>query len=167
MPTPPAMYEVTQGILSAAGLPAYEVSNHAAVGAESRHNLAYWHYDDYIGIGPGAHGRHVRDGERFAVDNHRAPEVYLKQVREQGHGLRASRMRIDTPTAMRGRSLMMGLRLAQGIAQDKWREKFGIRRWQIFIAPEKTARPCEQEGYLANNANARDASRLQRQDCSG
>jgi putative oxygen-independent coproporphyrinogen III oxidase len=69
------MYELTQNILKDAGLPAYEVSNHAREGAESRHNLAYWHYDDYIGIGPGAHGRYRQNGERFATDTHRAPEV--------------------------------------------------------------------------------------------
>ncbi len=57
-------------------------------GAESRHNLAYWHYNDYIGVGPGAHGRVRNSTSWAATDNHRSPEVYLKQVREQGHGLR-------------------------------------------------------------------------------
>jgi putative oxygen-independent coproporphyrinogen III oxidase len=144
------MYEVTQGILGVAGLPAYEVSNHAAPGAESRHNLAYWHYDDYIGIGPGAHGRHFHKDERFAIDNHRAPEVYLKQVREQGHGIRQHDI-LDQQTSMR-EALMMGLRLTQGIAQTKWQEKFGLSLAD-FIAPEKTAR-LEQEGYLAIDSNA-------------
>ena len=76
IPRPP-LYETTQEMLEAAGLPAYEISNHARPGAECRHNLTYWRYGDYVGIGPGAHGRLTVDGQKFATRAHRAPEIWL------------------------------------------------------------------------------------------
>ncbi|MBI1272974.1 MAG: coproporphyrinogen III oxidase [Alphaproteobacteria bacterium] len=118
------MYELTQEIMEAAGLPAYEISNHARAGDASRHNLAYWHYNDYIGIGAGAHGRYAgADGARFATENHRMPEVWLGQVERDGHGQRLCDG-IGSATAQR-EALMMGLRLRTGIARAHWRAKFG------------------------------------------
>src|SRR3546814_2279051 len=83
-----ALYEETAARLADAGLPAYEISNHARVGGECRHNLTYWRYGDYAGIGPGAHGRLSWDGEKHATRQHRAPEAWLHLLDRQGHGRR-------------------------------------------------------------------------------
>jgi oxygen-independent coproporphyrinogen-3 oxidase len=106
------MYELTQDICEAAGLPAYEVSNHARPGAESRHNLIYWRYGDYIGIGPGAHGRLTRDGRKYATEALRAPGKWLDSVEHD----RAS----ETWDLLSGPDqaveyLLMGLRITDGI----------------------------------------------------
>jgi oxygen-independent coproporphyrinogen-3 oxidase len=164
------MFERTQDIMRDAGLPAYEISNHAKVGYESRHNLAYWHYDDYIGIGPGAHGRYTisprpaQQGEggaqnapgegRFATDNHRAPDVWLKHINSSGHGIRQSDV-LDQTTAQR-EAMMMGLRLAEGISQKSWRQKFGSDLAAMLDAA-KLAK-LKSEGYLVENANALQAT---------
>ncbi|MCZ7661250.1 MAG: radical SAM family heme chaperone HemW [Xanthobacteraceae bacterium] len=108
-----ALYDATQEVCEAHGLPAYEVSNHARPGSECRHNLVYWRYGEYAGIGPGAHGRLVVDGRRRATATERRPESWLMRVEANGHGLVS-----DEPL---GRSeqadefLLMGLRLAEGI----------------------------------------------------
>ncbi|OJY71726.1 MAG: coproporphyrinogen III oxidase [Sphingobium sp. 66-54] len=103
------LYELTQAMTLAARRPAYEVSNHAAPGQESRHNLAYWRYADYAGVGPGAHGR--RGG--IATVRHRKPENWLSALARNSHGISAER---DLPPAERaGEALMMGLRLAEGV----------------------------------------------------
>lgn len=117
------MYEMTQEVMSGAGLPAYEISNHAAPGQESRHNLTYWNYDDYIGIGPGAHGRFVQNAARYAAHNLRLPTAWLAQVQAQGHG-QDGQEELDQITAQQ-EALMMGLRLTSGIDCAAWREKFG------------------------------------------
>ena len=78
-------------MLEGAGLPAYEISNHARPGEESRHNLTYWRYGDYVGIGPGAHGRLTLDGTKYATRAHRAPEAWLDLVDRNGHGGHAVR----------------------------------------------------------------------------
>ena len=80
------MYELTQEVLDTAGMPAYEVSNHARDGAESRHNLIYWRYGDYIGIGPGAHGRLTLAGQRYATEAPRSPQMWLDSVQKRGNG---------------------------------------------------------------------------------
>ena len=85
------LYALTQEITEAHGLPAYEISNHAAPGAESRHNLTYWRYQDYVGVGPGAHGRITVDGVKRATMSERHPENWLKRVEENGHGARHRR----------------------------------------------------------------------------
>jgi oxygen-independent coproporphyrinogen-3 oxidase len=109
-----AMFEDTQAMTAAAGLPAYEISNHARPGAESRHNLVYWRGGDYAGIGPGAHGRLTREGRREATAAHRRPERWLAAVAEAGHGL-AEQAAVTPAEAARER-LLMGLRLAEGVA---------------------------------------------------
>ena len=111
-----ALYETTQEAMDAAGLPAYEISNHARPGAESRHNLAYWRYGDYAGIGPGAHGRLTLGGTRHATRQHRAPEVWLErasrgddpQAAEQGSTIVSGAEAIVE-------AVMMGLRTAEGV----------------------------------------------------
>ncbi|MGP1352611.1 MAG: radical SAM family heme chaperone HemW [Parasphingopyxis sp.] len=107
-----ALYKRTQALTAAAGLPAYEISNHARPGAESRHNLAYWRYRSYAGIGPGAHGRRGA----MATIRHKKPENWLSAVDRNGHGLQ-----VEQPLSARERaveSVMMGLRLSSGIAMD-------------------------------------------------
>ena len=105
------MYEITQGLTEAAGLPAYEISNHARPGAESRHNLVYWRYGDYAGIGPGAHGRVTTPQGRLATETRRAPTAWLSQIDAAGQDLATE------PVASEDQAteyLMMCLRLVEG-----------------------------------------------------
>jgi oxygen-independent coproporphyrinogen-3 oxidase len=107
-----SLYELTRDMTAAAGLPAYEISNHARPGEESRHNLSYWRYHFYAGIGPGAHGR--RNGH--ATQRHRKPENWLAALARNGHGI-AEETKIGARDA-RIEALLMGLRLAEGVACD-------------------------------------------------
>jgi oxygen-independent coproporphyrinogen-3 oxidase len=111
--TAAALFETTQDRLSACGLPAYEISNHARPGAECRHNLAYWRYQDYVGIGPGAHGRLTRSGRKFATRQYRLPEKWITAVEAAGTGIEEMPT-IDGETAVQ-EMLMMGLRLVEGV----------------------------------------------------
>ncbi|MEM9590827.1 MAG: radical SAM family heme chaperone HemW, partial [Pseudomonadota bacterium] len=108
-----AMYLATQELCEAAGLPAYEISNHAVPGAESRHNLLYWHGHDYAGVGAGAHARITTDGTKRALSTLRLPEDWLAQVEARGHGLISD----DVLTAREAAEeyLLMALRLAEGM----------------------------------------------------
>jgi putative oxygen-independent coproporphyrinogen III oxidase len=112
-----ALFEMTQEQLAAAGLPAYEISNHARPGAECRHNLAYWRYQDYVGVGPGAHGRLTRAGVKFATRQYRLPETWLAAVEREGTGIEETAA-IDPETAME-EMLMMGLRLVEGVSRAR------------------------------------------------
>ena len=112
-----ALFEITQERLAAAGLPAYEISNHARPGAECRHNLAYWRYRDYAGIGPGAHGRLTFDGTKYATRQHRLPEKWLAAVETNGTGIEETAA-IDGATTVE-EMLMMGLRLAEGVSRAR------------------------------------------------
>ena len=112
------MYLLTQELCEAAGLPAYEVSNHAKTGAESRHNLIYWRYGDYAGIGPGAHGRLTLNGNRWATDTPKAPLAWLRQVETQGHG-EAPREAVPLKDQA-AEYLMMGLRLSEGLDRPRY-----------------------------------------------
>jgi len=114
------LYELTGQMTSAAGIPAYEISNHAKPGSESRHNLSYWRYDDYIGIGPGAHGRRLN----FATQRHKKPENFLSAVERNAHGI-SSEDRLDAATRAT-ESLLMGLRLAEGISLSRLSDRTGI-----------------------------------------
>ena len=107
------LYEATVARLGAAGLADYEISNFARPGEESRHNLTYWRYGDYVGIGPGAHGRLTIGGDKVATRQHRAPEAWLDLVEKDGH---ATRQRDLVPRPERlNEMLMMGLRLKEGV----------------------------------------------------
>jgi len=115
------LYEATVERLGAAGLADYEVSNFAKAGEESRHNLTYWRYGDYVGIGPGAHGRLTLGGDKFATRQHRAPEAWLDLVERDGH---ATRQRDLIPRAERlNEMLMMGLRLKEGVPLARTEEE--------------------------------------------
>ncbi|KPF78287.1 coproporphyrinogen III oxidase [alpha proteobacterium AAP81b] len=114
------LFAITRELTDAAGLPPYETSNHARAGAQSRHNLAYWTYGDYAGIGPGAHGR------RFGVATERLkkPETWLAAVTAQGHGMSAEIPL--TPTERATEALVMGLRLAAGIDAAHFEARTGV-----------------------------------------
>jgi len=118
------LYEATQEITEREGMPAYEVSNHAVPGAESRHNLTYWRYGDYAGIGPGAHGRLTRGREKLATATERKPEAWLDLVERNGHGM------VDEETLGNDEQadelLLMGLRLKEGIDLARW-SSFSMR----------------------------------------
>lgn len=107
------LYELTQTIMTKAGMPAYEISNHAKTGFECRHNLNYWNGGDYIGIGPGAHGRLTLNGTRTATTAHRAPEKWLALVHEKQCGAHA--FEHLTPIQQLEEQLMFGLRLVEGL----------------------------------------------------
>ena len=118
-----ALYDLTQDICAGAGLPAYEVSNHARPGAECRHNLVYWRAHEYAGIGPGAHGRLDIDGRRHATMAEKRPEAWLMRVESLGHGgvtddLLTAEERADE-------FLLMGLRLAEGIDPARYQALAG------------------------------------------
>jgi oxygen-independent coproporphyrinogen-3 oxidase len=104
-----SLYELTRAMTAAAGLPAYEISNHARAGEESRHNLAYWRYQPYAGVGPGAHGR--RGGH--AVQRHKKPENWLAALARNGHGI--SDENEISPSDRAVEALLMGLRLTEGV----------------------------------------------------
>ena len=114
-----SLYEVTDSMTSAAGMPSYEISNHARARHESRHNLTYWRYGDYAGIGPGAHGRRL--GMRTA--RHKKPENFLAALRRNGHGI--AEEQVLSPTEAADEALVMGLRLREGIDADVIARRFG------------------------------------------
>ena len=115
-----ALYEQTDAMTSAAGMPAYEISNHARPGQESRHNLTYWRYGDYAGIGPGAHGRRL--GKRTV--RHRKPENFLSALRRNGHGITDEAPLSSVEAA--DEALVMGLRLGEGVDAAQLAERFGL-----------------------------------------
>ncbi len=129
-----ALFEATQEILEKAGLPAYEISNHAAQGQESAHNMTYWRYDDYAGIGPGAHGRLTLDGKKQATRGHRAPEIWLERVGQSGHGGHGFE---EIGAEQRfTEALMMGLRLKEGVSLARLSEEAG-RPWEECFERKK------------------------------
>nr|CAD6426933.1 coproporphyrinogen III oxidase [Rhizobium sp. Q54] len=141
------LYEATQETTARYGLPAYEVSNHARPGAESRHNLTYWRYGDYAGIGPGAHGRLTRGSQKIATATERRPEAWLDLVERQGHGM------IDQEELGRDEQadelLLMGLRLTEGVDLARWQQLSGRdpdpRREQILL----------EHGFIERLGNSR------------
>jgi oxygen-independent coproporphyrinogen-3 oxidase len=126
-----ALYELTQERLVAAGMPAYEVSNHARPGGECRHNLVYWRHQDYVGIGPGAHGRLTLDGTTVATRQLRAPETWLGAVERDGHGTQ-ERLAL-TPREAAEEALMMGLRLEEGVSLGAVRKVVDERRMRDLV----------------------------------
>lgn len=123
------LYEETQAVTARCGLPAYEISNHAAPGAESRHNLTYWRYGEYVGIGPGAHGRFVENRARAVTITERHPETWLDRVERTGTGV-IEEERLD-PSQEGDEFLLMGLRLKEGVSLDRFARLSGGR-----LAPE-------------------------------
>jgi len=108
-----ALYDTTQDVCAAHGMPAYEISNHARPGGECRHNLVYWRAHEYAGVGPGAHGRLDIDGDRHATATEKRPEAWLELVERNGHGLVTDE--VLTREEASDEFLLMGLRLTEGI----------------------------------------------------
>lgn len=140
------LYEATQEVSEAAGLPAYEISNHARAGAQSRHNLIYWRYGDYAGVGPGAHGRLVLGGQRVATACERLPERWREMVSRDGHGF--SQTPVSGDEAAR-EHLLMNLRLSEGLDVVDYE-----KRWNIAL-DESRIGSLDDNGLLE-----RDGSRI-------
>jgi oxygen-independent coproporphyrinogen-3 oxidase len=151
-----ALYDTTQELTEAAGLPAYEISNHARPGAECRHNLTYWRYGEYVGVGPGAHGR-LRLGEsegaeeaqrpgagRAALRQLRSPEAWLAAVEARGHGVREA-MTLSARERME-EMLMMGLRLRRGVSRAAFARETG-RGLEAMLDSGRLAR-LREGGFL-------------------
>lgn len=131
------LFDLTDAMTRAAGLPRYEVSNHARVGQESRHNLAYWRYADYAGVGPGAHGRRLGQ----ATERHKKPENFIAAVERNGHGLK---LEADLPTHERAtEAMLMGLRLSEGIDLARIEARSGLA-CEAFVDADAVARLAVQ-----------------------
>ncbi len=143
-----ALYDATAEEAARFGLLAYEVSNYARPGGESRHNLAYWRYADYAGIGPGAHGRLTLDGRLCATVRRRAPEAWAAQVARDGHGT-AEETPIDADAQGR-EMLLMGLRLTEGVTDAAFAVRTG-RTLADALDPDTLARAIAA-GYLHRDA---------------
>jgi oxygen-independent coproporphyrinogen-3 oxidase len=143
--TAAALYDATGEECERAGLLAYEVSNYARPGEESRHNLMYWRYLDYAGIGPGAHGRVSVGGALHATRRHRAPEIWAERVERDGHGLTTDEA--VAPEERAREALLMGLRLAEGIDIRRFEARTG-RKLAESVDADVLDR-CIEAGYLA------------------
>lgn len=141
------LFTLTREQTAAAGLPAYEISNHARLGEESRHNLTYWRYQDYVGIGPGAHGR--RGGS--ATVRHKKPENWLSAVAANGHGIAESRVLGTREQA--AEAMLMGLRLREGIDLAAMATRFGL-------APAALLDPAKAELYRQQGLVWQDGTRV-------
>jgi oxygen-independent coproporphyrinogen-3 oxidase len=141
------LFALTRDMTAAAGLPAYEISNHARPGEESRHNLTYWRYQDYCGIGPGAHGR--RDG--LATVRHRKPENWLAAVASQGHGISEQRPLGEREQA--AEAMLMGLRLGEGVDLAALATRFGT-------SPDALCNPAKAAFYAGQGLLRSEGSRL-------
>jgi oxygen-independent coproporphyrinogen-3 oxidase len=140
-----ALYDATAEEAARFGLAAYEISNYAKPGGESRHNLAYWRYLDYAGIGPGAHGRLTLSGELRATSRHRAPEPWADRVETLGHGTTQEE---TIPAEARAReALLMGLRLTEGISLPRFFARTGVTLTDA-VDP-LILQAAIEEGYLA------------------
>jgi oxygen-independent coproporphyrinogen-3 oxidase len=144
------LYETTQELTEAAGLPAYEISNHARQGQESRHNLIYWRYGDYAGVGPGAHGRLDLKGQRTATAAIKLPERWRDTVTKTGQGF-AEQTPISNDEAAR-EHLLMNLRLAEGLHLAAYE-----RRWRVSLDAKKIAALIEQ-GFLTRKGDTLTAT---------
>ena len=142
------LYDLTQDVCAAHGLPAYEISNHARPGAECRHNLIYWRGQDYAGVGPGAHGRLTLDGRRYATETEKRPESWLMRVEAIGHGLVVNEPL--THVEMADEYLLMGLRLAEGIEPARYSALAGraLDPKRVSILHEEGAVETTPDGRL-------------------
>jgi oxygen-independent coproporphyrinogen-3 oxidase len=154
-----ALYEATQETVAAAGLPAYEISNHARPGEECRHNLVYWRYQDYLGIGPGAHGRLTLGDEKRAMKNFRAPETWIKAAERAGRGVEETLLL--SADERRDEMLMMGLRLGEGVTRDAFRAETGSD-FETSLGAARLAR-LSDAGFLTLDAAGLRATAAGRQ----
>ena len=144
------LYDLTQELTEKAGLPCYEISNHAKPGHESQHNLLYWRYGEYVGVGPGAHGRLVDGDVTFATATEKYPETWRKLVQTQGHGLVQDEV---TDKAMQAREmLLMGLRIDEGIDLNRYEHLAGKPMDQAKISA------MSDLGFVTMRSNTRLAA---------
>jgi oxygen-independent coproporphyrinogen-3 oxidase len=141
------LYEITQEVTAAHGLPAYEISNHARPGAESRHNLTYWRYGEYVGVGPGAHGRFLENGRRIVTMTEKMPETWANLVEAKGHGIIGGE--ILTRSEEADEFLLMGLRLVEGIDLARYEALSG----RALSSPRISV--LQEEGLVASIGNSR------------
>lgn len=141
------MYDRTNEILKTAGLERYEVSNYAKPGRECMHNLVYWRYQGYVGVGPGAHGRFTVDNQRIATTCYRAPETWLTQVEQHGHGVQEKT--VLTLKEQIVESLIMGLRLKEGISFQRFFHNF--KNDITAVLGEDRIQNLINEGYVATD----------------
>ena len=141
--TSAALYELTDAMTSEAAMPSYEISNYARSGSKSRHNLTYWRYGDYAGIGPGAHGRRL--GMRTV--RHRKPENFLSSFARNGHGIVEEAPLLPTEAA--DEALVMGLRLREGLDAGAIAERFGL----VSLVDWDKVAGLERLGYLERNGS--------------
>jgi oxygen-independent coproporphyrinogen-3 oxidase len=153
------MFELTQARLAAAGLPAYEISNHARPGAACRHNLIYWRYQDYVGVGPGAHGRFAEGAGKRTTRRLSGPEAWLEAVEREGHGTAETAM--VTGRDLVEEALMMGLRLAEGIDRALFASTTGAD--PVTALGEQRLAPLVTAGYLDIDATHLRATAAGRQ----
>ena len=153
------LFQLTQEMTEAAGLPGYEVSNHARLGKECQHNLTYWNYGDYVGVGPGAHGRvHLVNGDRVATQQIKAPELWHRSVSEKGTGDQS--VTLLTQDEQFKERLLMGLRLKTGIEISSLRRAFtefehirlAALRTEGLLMPSETQLQLTAKGTLVQNA---------------
>lgn len=155
-----ALYETTQEVMNEAQMPAYEVSNHAKKGQESRHNLVYWEYDDYLGIGPGAHGRLTLDGKKVMTRDHAAPAIWLDKVKDQEHGSHPYQNLSHKERFTE--ALMMGLRLKKGVLIARLNEEAG-GTWTTFIDQKRLEKMISQGMLVLDDKRLRATAKgLQR-----
>jgi putative oxygen-independent coproporphyrinogen III oxidase len=154
-----ALYDATAEEAEKFGLAAYEISNYAKPGAESRHNLAYWRYRDYAGIGPGAHGRVTLGPDLRATRRHRAPEIWAGLVERHGHG--STREHAVPPRERAREMLLMGLRLTEGIDAVRFEARTGLPL-EASLDPETLARALAED-YLRQDGSTLAATTQGRQ----
>lgn len=138
------LYEMTEELMNKAGLPSYEVSNYAQPSQECRHNLLYWNFEDYMGIGPGAHGRISVEGKKWALCRYKAPETWLKAVEAKGHGLETSQPL--SALEKLNELTLMGLRLTKGLEIKRLSEETGLGLDQAYRKQDLDL--LEKEGLL-------------------
>ncbi|MEQ8194611.1 MAG: radical SAM family heme chaperone HemW [Rhodospirillales bacterium] len=153
------LYEITQEILEAFNLPAYEISNHAKPGEESRHNLTYWRSGEWLGVGPGAHGRLRKNNTAEAVVQIRPPESWLTAVETKGHGT-VKRTALAPEDAQR-EAVMMGLRLREGISRKDFQTQFGCALDACLDTD--ALKTLIEGGYVENDENVLRATAMGRQ----
>jgi putative oxygen-independent coproporphyrinogen III oxidase len=142
-----ALYAETQDVTAQHGLPAYEISNHAVPGAESQHNLVYWRYGEYVGVGPGAHGRFIENGTRAVTITERDPETWVQKVEAGGHGVVEEEFLTHDQEG--DEFLLMGLRLVEGIDLDRYERLTG------HSVKEKRVISLAEQGLIEYIGNSR------------
>ncbi len=150
------MFELTQSICSEAGLNAYEISNHARTGFECRHNLTYWRYGSYLGIGPGAHGRMMQDSVRYATVQKRKPEAWFDAVSRKGHATETFEP-VGAVKEQAEEALLMGLRLNEGVWFENLKQTTGADFYNVVQADN--LKRLQDAGFLvADNTKLKATS---------